>query len=572
MKKARQLICIVLALVMIFGVLAGCAKQEETQQPTANTETEKNNTETTPETPTEGTEESTDKALEDYTEPMELIAYLGTGTIAPGDTENNGFVSYVRDALKIDMSKTQFNNGENLTEKLGLMIASGEMPDVICMWYSPENKALAQQFIDAGMLLDVTDYLTEEKCPNLVYDYADTTLDAYRNSDGRIYMISSQTVNPEHAEIYSIEPNMTFWMRTDLFNELGLEAPTTPDELYDALVALKNAYGKDNESFTPLTSDNGSFLMKDMLPAMFGVKTHRCAMNEAEGRFVDEYEYPEYLEYLKFAARIYREGLLDPTILTNTYDTWQADTAAGNWGVGVCYPNIPSDIASLQENVEGADAVPFAIPKAEGVEKTDYWQSSTIGGMITLVSKNVSDPDRVMKFLDWGCSKVGWMSTALGGPGYYWDFNEDGEPVYNFDYVVDPNEPSNMAGSWVYMLTGRLLYLRQYYGFANVTEPAESETLRMQAREYNIPETLLDPEIEMIQAIPVGPIQSAKQTAVDKVVENTLWSIITEAKDDAEVESMYQEMLENVKAAGATEIQQEKYERYLLWKDGKLED
>lgn len=582
MKNASKWISLMLVLVMVLGMFTGCGqKQAETTEPE-----KQETTAPAPEKETEEVkepEEAGEKALEDYTEPMTLVSYQAIGTASPADTENNKYVAYIREKFNIDLSDTQFvtsNDASKIRESLGLMIASGEMPDVITMNIDANNLKLAQEFVDSGMLLDVTEYLNAEKMPNMAQDWNDAILENYRSADGKLYMIPSFTINPDNTEAeYTMEPNMTFTKRADLFEELGLEDPKTPEDLYQILLKLKEQPDVDGQAFIPFQTLMGFGDLEMMIGGMFGIWNHRGEINEAEKRFTDRYEFPEYVDFLKYAAKLYREGLTDPEMFINSWEICYARAQEGRIGI---YPMWPNELdvltAGLRQVVADGDYQAFAVPKAEGVESSEFWQTATMGTMITLINKDVKDPERVIKFLDWNVSPEGWIAQCYGGPGVdendgVWHM-EDGKFYYNTEFVEkmnqeDPTYMSQVCGGWAYYMLGRQIYHINHHGFENVTESPDPQ--RMYARELNNPEVYMNPELERIQAIPAGPVELAKYTAVDKVLQDGVQLIVTTAQDDAQVEAMYAEMIENAKKAGYTEVMEERYERYLLWKDGKLE-
>lgn len=117
-------------------------------------------------------------------------------------------------------------------------------------------------------------------------------------------------------------------------------------------------------------------------------------------------------------------------------------------------------------------------------------------------------------------------------------------------------------------MVGRLIYHINHHGFCNVTESPDAQ--RMEAREYNMPETFMDTEWDLVQAIPVGEVESVKSVAVNKILEDNYMKIVMEAKDDAQVETMYADMMEAANNAGLQEILKERYERYQMYLNGEL--
>lgn len=98
-------------------------------------------------------------------------------------------------------------------------MASGAPPDLFFMW----GGSIAQPFIDAGQVLDLSSYYEtygwNEKFAPWVVERI--------KSDGTLYGV------PYHAL------GMGFWYRTDIFEELGLEVPTTFAEQEEVCAVLK---------------------------------------------------------------------------------------------------------------------------------------------------------------------------------------------------------------------------------------------------------------------------------------------------------------------------------------------
>lgn len=573
MKKMRNIISLLLAICMVVALFAGCTGPEVKEPDDPGLQNGGD--------PNTGDEE---KALEDYTDTMELVAFQAIGTAAPTDSTNNKYLEFIREKFNIEMKDTQFPASPEwakVQETLGLMISSGDMPDVITMWVDASTLKMANEFVKAGMTLDVTPYLNAEKMPNLSQDWTDQILDNYRAEDGSIYMIPSFSINPENTEAnYTMEPNLTFTKRADLFEELKIEDPKTPEDFYQALLKLKEQPSIDGKPFIPFQTLSGFGDLEMLVGGMFGVWTHRGEMVEAEERFTMQYEFPEYVDFLKYSAKLYREGLMDPEFFIHQNDDAYTKIKEGRVGIHVEWPNDMDQLtAAVKSVIPDADYQPFAIPKAEGVENTEYWQTATLGTMITLINKDVKDPDRIMKFIDWHATQQGWAAQCYGGPGVdendgVWYIDEEGKSYYNTEFInekvkEDPTYMGNTCGGWIYFLAGRLVYHIDHHGFENITESPDPQ--RMLARELNLSEVFTDPEYEQITAIAPGPVELAKITAITKVFTDTTQKIVSVAKTDADVEKMYDEMMQAAQKSGYTEVMQERYQRYLLWKDGSLE-
>lgn len=556
--KTRRLISLMLVLVMLLSCLAGCGAQDN-NEPQGNNESQGNDTANTP---NEGGKEL-----------MKLSCYIGTGTLEPQNQPENEYVKWIKEKFQLDISETQFVAGDPIQE-LGLMIASGEMPDVVCFWADASTRELANQFADAGMIIETEELLRNS--PHIMADLTESAIDSFRTEDGKLYVIPSYGINPENTEAeYSSEPNLTWIKRTDLFEKLGLSDPKTPEELYDILVAMKDVDTVDGSEFIPLQAADASFY-ETMVGAMFGIWTHRDEINDAEERFTQYQEFPEYVEFLKFMSKLYREGLIDPELFVTEQQVAISRQKEARVGVGITWPN---DIDVLEIAAKNVDANTrynaFAMPKADGVENSYYWQTSTMPSMITLISKDCADPQRAMEYLDWQCSTEGWIAACYGAPGKgtaAW-YEEDGKYYYDQatrdSYTAaDPTYENQKLGGWTYFMTGRLIYHIDFQGFSNITESPDAQ--RMEARAYNMPEVFMDSDWDLVQAIPVGEVEAVKSIAVNKILSDSYMKIVMEAKDDAEVEAMYKDMMDQANQAGLTEILEERYDRYQLYLKGEL--
>lgn len=106
---------------------------------------------------------------------------------------------------------------------------SGELPDLFETW-----KEAADRFCDEGEFVDFSGYLDQmphlrawmEKIPAIYNDTAD--------GEGRLYCLTTFNTRGQAPEqsIY----------RKDLFEKEGIKAPENLEELYDALVKLKEKY------------------------------------------------------------------------------------------------------------------------------------------------------------------------------------------------------------------------------------------------------------------------------------------------------------------------------------------
>jgi ABC-type glycerol-3-phosphate transport system substrate-binding protein len=551
MNTKTKTLYMLLVLVTVISMLVSCAQSTPTAGPTSG--------------PTSGpTADPAEKTLQEYTDVMKVDCAFYVGTAAPPDLMNNLTVKYIRDTLKIDISGSIFLAGENAAEKMALMVASKTMPDVINFWKDPIMDELVKQFADAGMLLETEPLF--KYIPTITPNYTKIVLDINRNpTDGKIYSVPSWAVNPDNKAVsYTIEPNLDLVVRRDLLDTVGKPLPKTMEDFYQLLVAFKELPDVNGKKMIPLQPLMGFSDFEMLVGAGFGIWKHRKDMNEAEKRLVNMYEVPEYVEFLKYAAKLYREGLVDPEMFVTTYEKCYERVGEGRVGVYIEWPNnIDVNNAAIQKNIPSAKYEAISVPRLDGLGTTDYWHTATLGACTTIVNKNFPDPVRLMKFFDWQFTTEGWATVALGAPSktegaWYMEggdyfFNK---PVYDELVKIDPSY-SNKIGAWVYFMVGQLVYLPEDIGlkYEGGTDPD-----RLLAKERNIDDVYMDQEYELWQAIPMGPIEKEKGTAITQIFTNMTQSIVMESKTDAEVVTAYNTMMDEAKSAGLIEMLKEQYQ------------
>ncbi|MBQ9064344.1 MAG: extracellular solute-binding protein [Blautia sp.] len=154
---------------------------------------------------------------------------------------------------------------DSLSEQVNIRIAGDELPDAF-LGVGFNNYNLTNYGQD-GTFIDLTPYLTEEFMPNLakILEEHPEIRSAITMDDGCIYGLPSGeqmgTAGIGKDEDYSIFTIPQFSMINKAWlDDLGLEVPTTLDELHDALAAFKENdmsakyYGNDAGSTIPMST------------------------------------------------------------------------------------------------------------------------------------------------------------------------------------------------------------------------------------------------------------------------------------------------------------------------------
>ncbi|MVT24798.1 extracellular solute-binding protein [Nesterenkonia alkaliphila] len=334
-------------------------------------------------------------------------------------------------------------------ERRSLMIGAGDMPDFVPITYPGQEVP----YIAGGGLLPVSDYL--DYLPNFTdkldqWDLWDE-FDRLRQEDGKVYMLPGLLEDPFLQ--FSIV------VRGDIWDELGLEAPATWDELADQLRTVKEAYPEvipysdrwELQSTLNIASPNFNTV------AGWGYGQGLYYDHDAE-EFIYAGASDEYREMVEFFAGLVEEGLMDPESLTQDDQLAEQKFAAGeSFVIGGNDESTQIYHRGFDElGTEGAEARLIPIP---GGRNGDFLHSGSRFDSGLMISASTAERDdflALLQFIDWlYYSDNGLEFATWGVEGETFERTEDGE-IQLVDHI-DINEINPEADE----------HLLRDYGFYN---------------------------------------------------------------------------------------------------------
>jgi putative aldouronate transport system substrate-binding protein len=223
---------------------------------------------------------------------------------------------------------------ETALEKLGILLSSGDYPDVIGGWLLGRNDILNDGMID-GVYIPLED-LFEKYAPNIMEILEIPGVrQAFTLPDGHIYTIP-----------YVIaEPLVTYlpWINQKWLDNLGLEMPTTTEELKEVLIAFRdndaNGNGDPNDEI-PFSGDPNNLAL-GTLAGWFGINASTATGNAfyamVDGKLQFNANQPEFKEFIEYFADLYKERLIDPEIFTHDLSMWESKGKQNLYGVSIAY-------------------------------------------------------------------------------------------------------------------------------------------------------------------------------------------------------------------------------------------
>ncbi|MBP3650880.1 MAG: sugar ABC transporter substrate-binding protein [Clostridia bacterium] len=261
-------------------------------------------------------------------EPITVTVFRGD----PGDqpTEDNKIYKMIEEQFGIKF-EIEFLAGD-LDETLGTKIAGEDYPDLF------DGGNSAEKLINAGALIDLMPYITEEGTPNL-YNHIAGIKDQIVNENGELFIIPNYGIN-YNGQIVNACNGPAFFIQKQVLAWAGYPQIKTLDEYFKLIEDFIAANPTDEngakyEGFAILCEDWRHFCLINPVQHLMGqpnegeVFINRTADENgvyAVETFIDKaYAKPYYVKL----NEAYNKGLINPDTFTMTYDQYIAKLSAG---------------------------------------------------------------------------------------------------------------------------------------------------------------------------------------------------------------------------------------------------
>lgn len=328
-----------------------------------------------------------------YQEPVtvEIVQSINPSIPLPdGDSAtDNYYTRYIKENINVDVKVKWQASSSDYSQKLNLAIASNDLPDILVVGESEFKKLIKSDLIE-----DLTPYY-ETYASDIIKDNIDKTNGkALENAsvDGKIYGLPN--VQAE-ADGYNL-----MWIRQDWLDALGLQAPTTVEELETVAKAfVDNNMGGDN-TIGILGPTINNRLYNEFLSSSNN-------MNNLDGIFQAYKSWPGYWikgedgqivygsttqetrDALEELQKMYADGILDQElgVRKDSDEAWKSGKAGilfSPWWFGY---NVKDCIANNPE----AEWKAYAAPLAD--DGKWYAKLGGVGGSYCVVRKGYEHPE-----------------------------------------------------------------------------------------------------------------------------------------------------------------------------------
>ncbi len=222
-------------------------------------------------------------------------------------------------------------------QKIGVLIASGDLPDLV--------EVDSEKFQGAGCLIDIKP-IVEANCPNIMKNYETVWKqivyqDSEKDADGNIINAHIYSL-PNYGSYTGANQNTgynqnAFWIQKRVLKEFGYPKVTTVDEYFDLIEKYLQKYpetdGAKTIPFSIITADWEAFNLWNPPAFLSGNPNdgngHVVANADGTYTYVDNFADDNAKLWFSKANGYFNRGLIDAASFTDNRDQYYAKIAQG---------------------------------------------------------------------------------------------------------------------------------------------------------------------------------------------------------------------------------------------------
>lgn len=548
-KNFKRILAALMAGAMMMGA-AGCSGSGNGSQAESQGSSASENGDSTP-------------------EPVEIYWFsdvTGWGPANWNGTDTSPALDYIKENFGITFNIEQ--PPTDAATKLGMMIATGDLPDMI----SITNGDTIKELITSGYVWDMESLLKEnDPESHLLEDFPEDIKAALTSAYGGWYSYPSHMESADNRE--NFPPDDQVWVdlvqygsnscimfNTDIMEALDIteEDVSTEEGFYAACEKVKNSgYQVNGESVLPLVLHCNQWIdtsLDGVLSWNFG-----AVPVDENGDYRHLELSPGYKNALKFVNNCIQKGYLD--VNTLTIDETALKTYLDSQRV-FCW--IGNQAQITKDNTPWYSYGPILADNG-AVPTVPISQSAGTGWIQTFVSKDCVSSEAAAKLLSWASSREGLLVNYYGNEGSDYTIDDKGIVTRTEDFAKTYEETyaSNML-LWPFANTS----------FERNTEPVPDPTTNRGVEVQLMPAIgkyeksyVYDSSVlsfENSSVVDPSSDLGIQLSQIESYLESQKAKIVTAATDEA-FETEYNNMistLEGYNISGVDEAYNEVFQQY----------
>lgn len=437
--KKRQGLAAILAAVTAMALLGGCGGNDESSQAGENMLSE--NTQN-------GQENGSANAGADNEDVPTIVIYNNSGAFSVSGAEAGSDEAAYKEMQDYILEQTGVkveiimppSDASAEKEKLNLLLAGGDQIDA---WWEDDWGKYAKD----GIIIPLNEYLEAPEAKAL-WDLWEPwgSWEKMTDSDGNIWAIPRNTDTVPYPIMY----------RTDWLDLLGMDVPSTFDELNDYLYKIKELDPYGNGETIPLMLEKGTSELGILDRAEYAFlggyveNGNGKWIDETDGKVKPEWLADGYTDFLKQMNQWYQDGIIHKENFTMDVDTVRGNITKGAVAASAAwYSRVTLTEATTRENIPDFDRDKYTYAYCANDKGTigpngSLMQTRSVANTRGLmISSKCKHPEAVIKFVEWSFEWENYTTEQYGLEGKYWQYNPESENAKeNKDVVLIEGGPT----------------------------------------------------------------------------------------------------------------------------------
>ncbi len=385
------------------------------------------------------------------------------------DYNTNRFSQYMEELTGVKVNFIMIPE-QAATEKLALVLASGDYPDAF-LGFAVTSELETTYGAMEGLFKPLNTYYTREWMPNMMKSFEEFpgAVGFMTNIDGNIYSL------PRLEGCYHCTNQAKLFVYQPFLDALGLAVPTTVDEFYEVLKAIKtqdpNGNGKADEipmagSIIGWSDQVERFLLNSFIYCDLDTNINADADSNVgylmDGSKVDTAVNKDgFREGLAFINKLYREGLIyNGSFTQDSSQLTQLVESSAQPVVGFAAGGWRGQFSTLGEDrFNNFRAIaPLRGPKGEQ-HAVSFLLTPQIGQLV--LSSDTPYAEAIIRYFDYMYSLEGTLQQRNGFQGEAWQWADstqvglDGKPaIWQQLTAWNDKDPQNVT--WIQTYTAAM--------------------------------------------------------------------------------------------------------------------
>lgn len=409
-KRSTRFAALFLTIVMVTAIFAGCGGDSGSSAGSKSS--------TGGESSTASIEENA--SGDTVTEPVELTVFLNH-TWYSTESYTGIIPEEITKATGVTLNPTKAMD----TQQLGMMIASGDLPDLVF------TSDLMDKLSNSSLCYSYNELIEEYGVDWEVTEIQQQNAKAFSSDDNYYCVLSHFASNEDWANTKSVPMVASLVYRQDIVEELGNPEITTLEDLMDVYQQVKDNY----PDMIPLNFSTDTWTL-DPFKTWNNCTLQRFTIND-DGTVDITATTEPYKNYLSFCNQMYRKGFFSADNFSWAGDEEKAQFNSGNAFSTV--QNTQNSINSFTDLNSNPD-----VHLMEMMPLSDYpIINSELGWCGTFITKNNKHPEESIRLMQFLFSEEGQKLSQWGREGVEYTLDEDNLPQFSEEWNKSIEDGTN---------------------------------------------------------------------------------------------------------------------------------